>query len=428
MGIRDRIVRALGGAPVLSAARIEPRMQGSSMVVGDIMDPAIADLLRGNQSASGAYVSDRSAMRIAVAWRCVNIISGLIATMPLDLMIRVDETTRQPAVGHPLRQVLTRKPNGWQTPSEFRRMMQANLLLHGFGAALIVRSGKRIVSLIPMRPGALTTQQMADCSLQHTYTALNGQQNFLRQDEVFYLRGLTLDGVTPLSVLSYARNVMGTSLDTERAAGNLMRNGSFIGGTFEHPGTLSNEAYERLKADLNNDYAGAENTGKRIILEEGMKVGQNMGFSAKDMQFLELRDFSRSDVGMFFGVPPHLYGDTSKATSWGAGIEQQNIGFLQYTMQNWITTWEEAINRDLTDADNQYAHFDVRGMLRTDIKTMNEAFAISLGSGGSQGWMTANEVRAKSELPPSTDPNDNKIPGRQGQPAPQTKEAPKNAI
>lgn len=416
MRIRAGIIRALGGTPVPSGRYGGPRSQAGATYVGDLNDPELIDHLRGHESASGAHVSDRTALRIAVAWRCVSVISGLVSTLPFDLYERVDENTRRPAVDNPLRDVLTRKPNSWQTPSEFRRMLQAQLLLHGYGAALKVRSGKRIVALIPMRPGSLSAEMMADYTLRYTYTAINGYQMTLAQDDVFYLRGLTLDGFTPLSVLSYAREAMGTAISTDKAGAKLMRNGSFIGGTFEHPGTLSDAAYERLKSDLNDDYSGAENTGKRIILEEGMKLGQNAGFSARDLQFLELKDFSRSEVGMFFGVPPHLYGDTTKATSWGSGIEQQNIGFLQYTMQNWLTTWEEAANRDLTDDPRLYTRFDVNGMLRTDVKTQNEAFALALGSGGGQGWMTANEVRAKTELKPSSDPNDDKIPGRAGQP------------
>lgn len=403
MGFRNRIIRALGGVP---GAR--PRAYGgTTTVTGDVNSREIIEALRG-----GMYGG--AAMRIAVAWRCVHIICGLIATLPLDLYIRKDEDTRLPAVNDPLRDVLTVRPNGWQTPSEFRRMLQAQLLMHGYGAALKVRTGGRITALIPMRPGALTTTQNSDYSLNHTYTALNGKQLSLKQNEVFYLRGLTFDGVTPLSILSHARVSMGLSLSTEHAAAKLMRNGSFIGGTFEHPGRLSDEAYERLKRDLQENYSGAENTGNRIILEEGMKVGGNLGFSARDLQFLELKDFSRSEVAMFFGVPPHLYGDTTKATSWGTGIEQQNIGFLQYTMQNWLTTWEEAIKRDLISDRRTYARFDVSGMLRTDLKSMNEAFATALGSGGSPGWMTPNEVRSKSEMPQSDDPAANRIPHQAG--------------
>ena len=59
------------------------------------------------------------------------------------------------------------------------------------------------------------------------------------------------------------------------------------------------------------------------------------------------RDFQRYDIAMFFGVPPHMIGATEKTTSWGSGIEQLNIGFVQYTLNDWFVTWQETIKRDL---------------------------------------------------------------------------------
>jgi phage portal protein BeeE len=34
------------------------------------------------------------------------------------------------------------------------------------------------------------------------------------------------------------------------------------------------------------------------------------------------------EIAMYFGVPPHMLGDTEKSTSWGTGIEQQTQGFV----------------------------------------------------------------------------------------------------
>jgi HK97 family phage portal protein len=106
---------------------------------------------------------------------------------------------------------------------------------------------------------------------------------------------------------------------------------------------------------------------------------------------------------MFFGVPPHLIGDVDKTTSWGTGIEQQNLGFLQYTLGGDIQMWEQAIERDLLTEDEApriYVKLNVAGFLRAAAKDRAEYFSRALGSGGAPAWMTQNEVRALDDLPP----------------------------
>jgi HK97 family phage portal protein len=105
------------------------------------------------------------------------------------------------------------------------------------------------------------------------------------------------------------------------------------------------------------------------ILEEGLEF-QTTGLTAEDAQLVGLMGLSRTDIGMFYGVPPHLYGDTDKSTSWGTGIEQQNLGFLQYTIQPHLTDWTEVLKRDCLSEKGMdprlYVHFDLKGFLRAD--------------------------------------------------------------
>ena len=179
-----------------------------------------------------------------------------------------------------------------------------------------------------------------------------------------------------------------------------MKDGQFVTGVLEHPNKLSPEAFNRLKASL-AEKSGAENTGKSLILEEGMKWGQ-VGMSAKDMQFLEQRDFQRYDIAMFFGVPPHMLGATEKTTSWGSGIEQQGIGFVTYTLNDWLKTWEEAIKRDLIaerEWDTHDARFYTQGLMRGDVKARWEAHTKGL----QWGVVSPDEVRALEDMNPRPD-------------------------
>ena len=96
-------------------------------------------LRSGALTASGARVTPEAAMRVAAVYASVRIIAGAVATLPLHIKRRVDDRTREDASDTPIWTVLRRKPNRWQTPSQFRRMLQAHLLLRGNAYAMIVR-------------------------------------------------------------------------------------------------------------------------------------------------------------------------------------------------------------------------------------------------------------------------------------------------
>lgn len=392
MGYFRNLVRAVAGRPAAS----------TSFDLTNMTPDQVREFLRvggeSMQAISGAAVNETTAMRVAAAWRSVNIISGTIGSLPLDLIVRVSENERRPAIGHPLRRVLTVKPNQWQTPTEFLRMMQAHLLLRGNAYALKVMAGRNVLALIPLHPDRVLVEQNRDYSITYRVTLKDGQYLILGQADIFHLRGMSFDGVKGLSVLSHMRESLGLALTSERAGAELMRNGQLVGGVMKHPGRLSPEAFERLKASMESRRSGGIDAGSTMILEEGMDL-QPVSMTARDLQFLEQRDFQRYDIAMFFGVPPHMLGATEKTTSWGSGIEQQGIGFVTYTLNDWIKVWEDAIKRDLIperEWDTHDARFFTQGLMRGDAKARWEAHTKAL----QWGVMSPNEVRALEDMNP----------------------------
>lgn len=354
-------------------------------------------LRSGGGTSSGPPVTPESAMRQAVVYRCNALVSGAVATLSLSLKRKIDQRTREDAENHPLWNVLKRKPNRWQTPSEFRRMLQSHVNMRGNGYALPVRSRGMVLELIPLDPDRMNVKQAPDLTLSYEYQRVNGSTIVLQQSEVFHLRGLTLDGVTGVSVIRYAREAIGLASQTEKHGAMLFKNGAMVGLVLEHPNQVGKEALENLKASL-EDYRGTENAHKSLVLEEGMKLNTNIGMTSEDAQFLDTRKFQRSDIAMFFGVPPHMIGDTEKSTSWGTGIEQQSIGFVTYTLEDHLTMWEEAINRDLIGDNDKdlYAKFNRASLLKGDSKTRWEAYVKAM----QWGVMSPNEVRALEDQNP----------------------------
>lgn len=355
----------------------------------------------GTTSTSGEVVTANTAMRTAVVFRSVSLISGTTSTMPWHLKRRVDAKTRVDAEDHSLWQVLMRRPNRYQMPMHFRRMMEMQKLLHGAGYALIVRSlfgSKQVTELIPFHPGTIVPKQKPDLSIEYHYTSLKGVQRIFQQNEIFVLMGMTFDGFTGVSPITYARESIGAALSMERHGNNVFKNGAQTGGVLSHPGTLGQEGQDNLRHSLAQYKGGGQKAGEDLILEEGMKW-EPRAMSASDAQWIEARKFSRSDIGMFYGVPPHMYGDTEKSPGFGNGLEQQTQGFVTFTLEEHLSTWEQSVMFHLLDPEKDkdvYLRYNRSALVRGDLKSRWEANIKQLQF----GVYSPNEIRAREDDDP----------------------------
>lgn len=235
---------------------------------------------------------------------------------------------------------------------------------------------------------------------------------------MFHLRyGLSEDGFTGLSLVRQAAEAIGVALQTDQAAARLFRNGMMVGGALKHPGKLSPEAYERLKASM-EEREGADMAHKWLITEEGMEASP-FSQTGRDSQHLETRKHQIEDIARPFGVPRPLLGIDE--TSWGSGIDALGQFFVRYGLSPWFESWEQAVSRSLLtdeEADIYEAKFNPGALLRGSMQQQAEFFAKGLGSGGHHPFLEVDEVRGWLDLPES----DNLPPMAGVQPAPPAEE------
>lgn len=366
-------------------------------------DPAFKEFIRSggaSATASGARVTPKSAMKNTTVFRCVSLVSYSIGMLPLHLQ-KTD--SKENAKDHPLYKILHRKPNSWQTAFEFRSYMQQMALEYGNAYARIVRSGSRIISLVPLQPNRVSVSQRPDWSLEYKIDRENKGPVVLEQSDIFHLRnGMSEDGISGLSIVSQAAEAIGLAQQAERASARLFENGMMVGAMLKHPGKLSAEAYERLKSSL-ADREGAENAYKTLILEEDMKA-EAVAQSGRDSQATEQRKLQIEEIARPFGVPRPLL--SVDDTSWGSGIDVLGQLFVRYGLNPWFEAWEQAIARSLLsddDAEIYEAKFNAGALLRGSMKDQAEFFAKGLGSGGHQPWLHQQEVRDWMDLPERDD-------------------------
>lgn len=90
-----------------------------------------------------------------------------------------------------------------------------------------------------------------------------------------------------------------------------------------------------------------------------------------------------------------MLGETEKATSWGTGIEQQNLGFVTYTLRPWLSRVEQRLSRILRP-EPVYARFSVEGLLRGDSEQRSKYYRQMWELGA----FSTNDILALEERPP----------------------------
>jgi len=369
-----------------------------------IFDPLeLLSLIREQEQGSGAHVSVEKAMRNTAVSRCVHLISFAIGMLPLHIM---NSQTKEKAKTHPLYPLLRHMPNDWQTAFNFRQLMQRRALVDGNAYALIIRSGKKIIRLVPVAQNTIRPVQRRDWKVEYEYRPSRGSKRTLGPQEVLHIYADSHDGIVGLSMVKVAAEAISIAAQADKAASRLFENGMMVGGALSHPAQLSQEAYDRLKASMKEDYTGEENAGKWMVLEEGLKAN-HFASTAKEAQQIETRRYQVEEIARAFGVPRPFLGMDD--TSWGSGIDVLGQIFVRYALNPWFTAWEQAIKRSLIDPrdwDIYEARYNPGALIRGNMKDQAEFFAKALGSGGHQPWMGYDEIRDISELPArDIDPN-----------------------
>ena len=72
-------------------------------------------------------------------------------------------------------------------------------------------------------------------------------------------------------------------------------------------GHLTGEQFGRLKGELEDNFQGARNAGRPLLLEGGLDW-KAMSLSPRDMDFIEAKSAAARDIALALGVPPMLLG------------------------------------------------------------------------------------------------------------------------
>jgi len=220
-----------------------------------------------------------------------------------------------------------------------------------------------------------------------------------KPSEIFHLKGFGFNGLVGLSPIAFAAKTAGVAVAMEDQQRDFYANGAKSPQLLmTGEGKVLNKE-QRAQVEENFKEISGGPVKKRLWILEGGFTTQAIGVSPQDAETMAARKFQVSELARFFGVPPHLVGDVEKSTSWGSGIEQQNLGFLQYTLSPYLNRWEYAIERWLLkpgELGRFHAEHNIDGLLRGD----STARANFMGVMADKGLRTRNELRRLDNMPP----------------------------
>lgn len=373
-------------------------------------DPALKAMLEswgGAETVSGAHITPHTALRISPWYACVRILSETIASLPFLTYRRLQPLGRERAPEHPVYQLLHGRPNPFMDSMPFIEALQANALGWGNGFAEIEWSNAgHPVALWPIPPDHVRIQIQGQRLWYYvTPPGVGGAEIQLRQEQMFHLRGLGGDGIIGWGVVDIMRESLGLAKVEEEYRARFFKNDARPGGIIEYPMPMSDETFKRYKADWQEVYGGLGNKFRLGFLEQGAKY-HDTSFTPEAAQFIEGRKFQKEDIAMITGVPLILLQGTDKATSWGTGIEQFMLAFVQFTIRPWLKRWEGRFNSSLfTDVEQRtfYVEALIDELLRADSLTRAQVLQIWRRN----GIINTNEWRQLENL--------NALPGTQGE-------------
>jgi HK97 family phage portal protein len=352
----------------------------------------VAWLGGGGPTAAGVPVNERSSLRFSAVWRAVNLIAGTGASLPL---VARDVNTRQPV---PAR--LLANPNPDMTAFELWELAYVHLLLWGNAYLQKVRNGAgQLVELWPLQPqnvrvGRVRPQPDLPTGKVFEVTDSDGQQHAMSSVEVLHIPGLGYDGCCGVGPISLARQSIALGLAAEEYGARFFGSGSLMSGILTTDQRLNQQSADDLKRRWRERVAGLGNAHDVAVLDSGAKF-QPLSIPNDDAQFIESRKFQVLEVCRWFGVPPHLLFDVERSTSWGTGIEEQTLGFLNFALYpTWLARVEQRVTLEATPAGT-YAEYDLDRFQRGDAASRWESY----NSGRLAGALTLNDINRKEGRP-----------------------------
>ena len=394
----ELVVMPGADAPV-ETGQAEKRSMNSA-----VWSSQMAAIFGGVTSNSGRQVTTHSALTYSPIWAGVDMLSNDVAKLPMQTWVWNDSfTARSLDRNHPTWERFRRRTGEGLTANSWKGMMMAQAVLHGRAHSVVHRTGPRDFWLEFLRAHQVMPDRMNG---ERIYRITRDRHNANElptseikfEAEMFNINGLTLDHWGGLSLVGFARNMIGRYLSTEDYTDDFFANDGVPSGVVTFPDSLDDDELERFAAVWERIHTGQGNRHRMLPLDKGATWART-AVSPHDAMLIDLLKFGPQDVARFLRIPGYKLGVETNVSYSSNEAEQRD--YLNDTLMAWLVKFEdEAYEKCLFDNERRNERieivFNLAELTRADFKSQIEGNSLAIQS----GQKNPNEARQEIKLPP----------------------------
>ena len=318
----------------------------------------------------------------------VRLLSNTVATLPLEVFRRGSDDALPE--NDPEVMLVTRRwaPGGYETRGRALRRLVASDVLHGFGAAYVLRDGRRIERIIPLDPARLTRENRSGRVL---YRYDTGTATGLvpphpeREDLIVVEYEPPLDGVKFVSPFRDSWPAIRAGIAANRWAGRYFDRGAQPEMVVQPTADVKSSMTE-ARRDLVRQLSQMRGDGERFMFAPGGYSVSPIGNSAREADLLGMRRYAVEEVARVTQIPPILLQDLSRSTYANFTTAMTAFGLRAAELADTVAEEMSAI---LWPDGSRLCRFDTEQITKQPMRERYEAYKLALDA----GWKSVNQVR-----------------------------------
>lgn len=358
-----------------------------SRAFGDTL-AEVLEYARGPRTQSGVPVDDDQALRLGAVWGCVDLLSELVSTLPVDEYRRGQTGELVELTSTSLLVDPAGDDSGFEV---WCRQLMMSLLLRGNGYGLVLGLGtdgwpSQVEMLHPDRVSARRERNFGPVE----WLLDNKKIDKWPQGPLWHLPAYVMPGSpVGMSPIRYAAETVGLGLATQRFGSQWFGDGAHPTSIIESEHEITEKQAKVLKERV---LKAMRNNREPLALGMGTKLTA-IQVAPEESQFLETTKANADDIArFFFRRPPGEGGSVTYAN-----VEARSLDLLTYTLNGWIVRVERALTR--LRPRPRFVKFNPDALLRVDLATRYRAHDLSIRA----GWKSRDEVRRLEDMPPISD-------------------------
>ena len=341
-------------------------------------------LLQDSEEKTDVVVTRNNVMEIPSIASGVNVISSLIASLPIKLYELNDEDVIEVTDDNRLK-LLNLQAEKTMSAYQMKEELIKDYLLEGNGFIYINKPEYKntIESLHYVKESNISFLSNFNPIFKDVKIMINGQSyesyNFV------ILTQNTNDGIQGKGIIQCNNELLSTMLTSMQREKNLAKTGGVNRGILKSAKKLSQEAMDALKKAWKNLYSGNNNA---MVLNEGVDF-VTVSQTSKDMELYNNKTANNKLINQILNIPTSVIDGTASDAEFN--------NWIKVSINPILSQLENALNNSLlfeSEKGKKFFAIDTDEILKSDIEKRYRGYEIGLRT----GFLTLDEVRRFENL------------------------------